>query len=133
MIRRRILLVDDNTAILEQIRRTLEARYEIVAAVTSSAEAMEKLSLAPEVIVLDISMGQESGIDLAKQIREYNPLPRIVFLTVYGDQDFVVAALSVGALAYVVKPRLTTDLVLAIESAAQGKVFLSPPLAIPDL
>jgi DNA-binding NarL/FixJ family response regulator len=131
--RRRVLLVDDNTAILEQIRRTLEARYDIVAAVSSPAAAIETLSLAPEIIVLDIAMGQESGIDLARRIVELDPLPRIVFLTVYADQDFVLAALSAGALGYVVKPRLSSDLIPAIESAAHGEIFLSPPLTSPKL
>lgn len=133
MSRRRVLLVDDNTAILEQIRRTLEARYDIVAAVSSPAAAIETLSLAPEIIVLDIAMGQESGIDLARRIVELDPLPRIVFLTVYADQDFVLAALSAGALGYVVKPRLSSDLIPAIESAAHGEIFLSPPLTSPKL
>ena len=131
MSRRRVLLVDDNTAILEQIKRTLEASYEIVGAVTNQAAALERLSLAPEIIVLDIAMGQESGIDLARRIVELDPMPRIVFLTVYADQDFVLAALSVGALGYVVKPRLSSDLIPAIESAAHGEIFLSPPLLIP--
>lgn len=133
MNRIKLLLVDDNTAILEQLRRTLEARYEIVAAVSSSAAAMEKLNLSPDVIVLDISMGQESGIDLAKRLLELGPLPRIVFLTIYADQDFVFAAFSVGALGYVVKPRLGSDLIPAIEAAAHGKFFLSPPLVMPSL
>lgn len=133
MSRRRVLLVDDNTAILEQIRRTLEAQYDIVAAVSSPAAAIETLSLAPEIIVLDIAMGQESGIDLARRIVELDPLPRIVFLTVYADQDFVLAALSAGALGYVVKPRLSSDLIPAIESAAHGEIFLSPPLTSPKL
>ncbi|HEX2919403.1 MAG TPA: response regulator transcription factor [Edaphobacter sp.] len=133
MSRRRVLLVDDNTAILEQIKRTLEARYEIVGAVTNQAAALERLSLAPEIIVLDIAMGQESGIDLARRIVEVDPLPRIVFLTVYADQDFVLAALSAGALGYVVKPRLSSDLIPAIESAAHGEIFLSPPLTAPKL
>lgn len=131
MKRIKILLVDDNVAILEQIRRTLEARYEIVAAVSDSAAAMEKLNLSPDVIVLDISMGQESGIELAKRVLDTDPLPRIVFLTVYADQDFVIAALNVGALGYVIKPRLASDLIPAIESAALGNIFISPPLNPP--
>lgn len=131
MKRTKILLVDDNVAILEQIRRTLEGRYQIVAAVSDSAAAMEKLSTAPDVIVLDISIGQESGIELAKRVLDTDPLHRIVFLTVYADQDFVIAALNVGALGYVNKPRLACDLIPAIESAARGNIFISPPLSVP--
>lgn len=131
MKRIKILLVDDNVAILEQIRRTLEARYEIVAAVSDSAAAMEKLNLSPDVIVLDISMGQESGIELAKRVLNTDPLRRIVFLTVYADQDFVSAALNVGALGYVIKPRIASDLIPAIESAALGNIFISAPLTRP--
>jgi DNA-binding NarL/FixJ family response regulator len=77
------------------------------------------------VVVLDISMPVLNGIQAAKSIREANPDARIVFLTVDKDPDTCRAALETGALAYVLKPRLGTDLIPAIKLAHSGQRFVS--------
>lgn len=129
MSRLRVLLADDNSAVLDQVSRVLAKNYEIVGALKEGqAVVKECLRLKPDVIILDISMGDVSGIDLARELRDCGCRSRIVFLTVHEDYDFVNAALGAGALAYVVKSRLSADLVSGVEAAMAEKLFVSSSL-----
>ncbi|MBV8114523.1 MAG: response regulator transcription factor, partial [Silvibacterium sp.] len=84
--------------------------------------------LKPDVVILDISMGEVSGIALARELRDSGSESKIVFLTVHEDYDFVKAAIGSGALAYVVKSRLSADLVCGVEAAMAEKLFVSSSL-----
>lgn len=125
-----VLLADDNPAILKYVGRLLgKANYEIVAALTDGAAVLQEYStLRPDVIVLDISMGGFSGIDVARHLRDSGCHSKIVFLTVHEDSDFLNAAMGAGGSAYVVKSRLSTDLISAIKAVLSGKHFVSPSL-----
>ena len=125
----RILLADDNSAILEQVTRVLEEHYDIVAAEKDGhAVVGECLRLKPDVIVLDISMGDVSGIQLARQLRDCGCYAKVIFLSVHEDYDFVNAAIGTGALAYVVKSHLSTDLITAVKAVLANKFFVSSSL-----
>lgn len=129
MSRVSILLADDNSAVLNNVTRVLQAKYDIVAAVKDGASVLQEFPrLRPDVIVLDISIGDVNGIDVARQLRDSGCRSKIVFLTVHEDSDFVNAAMSTGASAYVVKSRLSTDLISAIEAVLAGKLFVSGSL-----
>ena len=129
MSRVSILLADDNSAVLNNVTRVLQAKYDIVAAVKDGASVLQEFPrLRPDVIVLDISMGDVNGIDVARQLRDSGCRSKIIFLTVHEDSDFVNAAMSTGASAYVVKSRLSTDLISAIEAVLAGKLFVSRSL-----
>ena len=80
----------------------------------------------PDIIVLDITLPGLSGIALAIQLRDAGVAARIVFLTVHNDPDYVRAALAAGAAAYVVKTRLSLDLLPALEAVIEGRRFISP-------
>ena len=73
--------------------------------------------LHPDVIVLDITMPRLDGIEAARQLRRSQRPARLIFLTVHEDADYARAALDAGALGYVVKTRLASDLVPAIRAA----------------
>lgn len=129
MPRLRILLADDNSAVLDQVSKVLAKNYEIVAAVKDGlAVVKECLRLKPDVVILDISMGDVSGIDVARELRDSGCLSKVVFLTVHEDYDFVNAAIGSGALAYVLKSRLSADLVSGVEAAMAEKFFVSSSL-----
>ena len=83
------------------------------------------IELKPDVLVLDISMPVLTGIEVAKMLRKAGVAARIVFLTVFDDSDFVDAAFAAGALGYVVKARMNSDLVSAIREVHTGRRFLS--------
>lgn len=124
----RVLLADDNVQVLEYVRGFLSTNCcEVVGAVTDGQAAVDAAAqLQPEVVVLDLSMPVLNGIEAAKCLLEAQPSTRIVFLTVEKDPDACRAALEVGACGYVLKPRLATDLIPAIELANEGRRFVSP-------
>ena len=123
----RIFLADDHRYVLELIRGLLEPTFEVVGAVEDGEALVEAaVNLRPDVIITDISMPKLNGIEAADRLRESGSSSKIVFLTVHADPDFVQAALKTGALAYVSKSRITTDLLLAIEEALKGRIFVSP-------
>jgi DNA-binding NarL/FixJ family response regulator len=129
MSRVRILLADRYAPLLHQATKVLEKNYDVVAAVKDELTVVsECIRLKPDIVVLDICMGRNSGIDLAQQLRESRCRSKIIFLTIYEDREFVDAAIGAGALAYVKKSRLNTDLTAAVEAVLADRFFLSPQL-----
>lgn len=126
-----ILLADDNAFILDHVRQMLErdGQFNIVASIKDAAAIVrETARLKPDIIVLDISMGEVNGIDIATELRDSGIRTKIVFLTVHDDSESVNAAMGAGGSAYVIKTRLSTDLSSAIRAALAGKLFVSPSL-----
>ena len=90
----------------------------------------EAAKLAPDVIVLDISMPKLNGIEAARQLKATGSRAKIVFLTVHEDMDYVRGALAAGAHGYVVKPRLASDLLPALREVLASGWFVSPTLSL---
>ena len=129
MSRASVLLADDQEEFLAVERRLLEPEFEVVETVRDGQAAVEAaIRLAPDVLVLDISMPVLDGIAAARSLRAAGSRAKIVFLTVHGDPDYVRAALAAGALGYVVKCRLASDLVPALRDALAGRPFVSPSI-----
>jgi DNA-binding NarL/FixJ family response regulator len=124
----RVLLADDHNQMLEYVRGLLSADCcEVVAAVADGQAAVDAAAqLVPDVAVLDISMPILNGIEAARRLQVVSPTTSVVFLTVDRDRETCRAALETGALGYVLKPRLGTDLVLAIKLAKEKRRFVSP-------
>lgn len=124
----RVLLADDHGQMLEYVRKFLSADgCEVVGVVSDGRTALDAVvKLRPDVTVLDISMPILNGIQAAKRLRQADPDAKIVFLTVDKDPDTCRAALETGALGYVLKPRLGTDLIPALKQATCGSCFVSP-------
>ena len=122
----RILLADDHTAILNHVSAILEPDYEVIGRVADGNSVCSKVKeLRPDLIVLDISMGECSGIEIAQQLREQGYAGEIVFLTVHEDPEFVRAAIGAGGRGYVIKSRMNVDLGLAVKAALSHQVFIS--------
>jgi DNA-binding NarL/FixJ family response regulator len=85
--------------------------------------------LNPDVIVTDISMPILGGIEASRQLSECGCTAKIIFLTAHSDADFVEACLAIGAVGYVLKPRVITDLIHAVQEALAGRIFISPPFS----
>jgi DNA-binding NarL/FixJ family response regulator len=123
----RVLLVDDNEAILARESALLSRSCDVVGTVTDGPAALEAArTLRPDVIVLDISMPGMSGLEVAACLRKEGSTAAVVFLTVHDDQEFILAAKAAGGIGYVLKPRLASDLMLAVREAREGRPFLSP-------
>ncbi len=125
--RARVILADDHADFLAAAARLLEGEFEIVATVSDGQSAVEESTrLEPDLLVLDIGMPALNGIEAARQLRADGSHAKIVFLTVHDDSDYVRAAQAVGAVGYVVKPRLASDLRNALNEALAGRSFVSP-------
>ena len=122
----RVLLADHHIATLNQIRLELGGDFEIVGAVRNGRDAVDAVfTLAPDVLVTDISVPIVNGLQAATRLRRANSRTRVVFLTIHTDPDFVAAALSSGAYGYVTKAHMSTDLAPAIHEAMDGHVYVS--------
>jgi DNA-binding NarL/FixJ family response regulator len=125
--RPRVLLVDDNDAMLTRAATVLRASCTIVGAVKDGRAAIEAASaLRPDVIVLDISMPMMTGFEVAASLRESGSTAAVIFLTVHEEDEFMALARDVGGLGYVAKPRLTADLANAVREVCAGRPFVSP-------
>jgi DNA-binding NarL/FixJ family response regulator len=122
----RVLLADDHEAMLAGVRMVLQEDFDIVGAVNNGLDALREVRrLDPDVVVLEISMPGLNGIQTANEIHAAHPRTKVVFLTVHQDLDFVTAAFSAGASAYVTKSDVSTDLVAAIREALEGRRYIS--------
>jgi len=122
----RVLLVDDNEAILKRAAAVLSTSCEIVGALTDGRAAIEAVgTLRPDVVVLDISMPGLSGLEVAGRLRDDGTAAAVVFLTVHDGDEFLCAARAAGGVGYVVKPRLASDLAPAVQEARAGRAYVS--------
>ena len=123
----RVLLIDDNAAMLARATAVLSPGCTIVGSARDGLTALAAAqALQPHVIVLDISMPGMTGLEVALRLRQSGSTAAMVFLTVHDEEEFVVAAREAGAIGYVVKPRLCSDLMLAVREAQAGRPFVSP-------
>jgi DNA-binding NarL/FixJ family response regulator len=122
----RVVLADDVAQVLSAVSALLKEKFEIVAMVTDGQAAFDAtLALAPDVVVLDISMPGLSGIDVARELKRRGNRAKIVFLTVHEDPDILATCLAMGGLGYVAKVLMETDLVPAINDALADRPFVS--------
>ncbi len=127
------MLADDHPGALAQTERLLAQDYRIVGTVSNGVELLEAVPrLNPDVVVLDISMPEMHGFEAARQLRRAGCLTKLVFLTMWEDDDFAREALRLGAQGYVVKSRLVSDLPAAINAVLAGQRYVSPILRVHD-
>jgi DNA-binding NarL/FixJ family response regulator len=130
-LRARVLLADDHQPMLDRIATLLECHFSIVGAVLDGDELVDAAAtLAPDVLVVDISMPRMSGLEAAARIRRTGSAVPIVCLTAHEEPDFLRAALAAGALGYVTKTSMARDLVSAVRAALEGRSFISAPMTI---
>ena len=129
MVQISVLVADDHEMIRDRVAKLLAIECKVVGAVADGQQALDAtFELNPDVLVLDISMPVMNGIEAARRLKSAGSRVHIVFLTVHDDPDFAKKALGVGALGYVIKSRLATDLVTAVKKANSGQSFISPAL-----
>jgi DNA-binding NarL/FixJ family response regulator len=130
--RLRVLIGDDNPAMLEAVTQMLQDEYQIVGALAEARAIVTQVpKLKPDILVLDISMGDMNGFEITRQLRSDLCRSKIIFLTVHEELEFIRAAFDAGASGYVFKSRMNKDLRTAINTVMNEKVFL-PEAPIPD-
>lgn len=126
-----ILLVDDHEIFRQGLTMLLGAQddFNVIGQAADGEQALDLAeTLRPQVVVVDMLLPGMSGLELIYQFRLRLPEMRLVALSMYADESYVVTALRYGAVAYVLKDASATDLVQAIRSAARGHNYLSPAL-----
>ena len=126
--RPRVLIADDHDVVLEHAVSLLQ-NYDVVGTAHDGSELVaEALRLEPDLIVSDITMPTLNGIDAAHELREAGSAAKFVFLTVHSQRAFLEACFAEGALGYVTKSHMGTDLLPALNDALCGRHFISPSL-----
>jgi DNA-binding NarL/FixJ family response regulator len=117
----RLLLIDTNLEILSMATRLLQRRFEIIGAFSDGASALKNvLALNPDVVLLDISLGDVNGFEIARRIKLLGCSAKTVFFSMHEHPDFIRAAIAIGAVGYVFKDRAGSDLLEAIERVSAG-------------
>jgi DNA-binding NarL/FixJ family response regulator len=120
----RILVADDHEEVRNKIVRLLEEQFDVLGALGDGPSCLEAVDrLQPDLCVLDISMPDMSGIDVAQQIKERDSQIKIVFVTLHDDLDFRAAALATGAEGYVTKAKMGGELLFAVRQILAGGRF----------
>jgi len=128
--RGRVLLADDHEEFLAIEARLLEPEFEVVTTARDGRAVLEEAArFGPDVLILDISMPVLDGIQTARLLKASGSRTKIIFMTIHGDPDYVQAGLAAGALGYVVKSRLATDLLAALRDVLAGRSFVSPSIS----
>ena len=126
-----IVIADDHTVVRQGLRLLIDAdeTLQVIAEAGTVADA-ERLTRAhrPTVLVLDLNMHGESGLEAIPRIREQTPDTAIVVLTMQDDPGFARQALQTGALGFVLKEAADEELLQAIHLAAAGENYLNPRL-----
>jgi DNA-binding NarL/FixJ family response regulator len=126
MTLKRVLIADDLETVLDAVVALLQDSFDVVGMASDGRTALaEVLKLEPDLVVLDISMPGMTGIEVARELKCRGNNAKIVFLTVHEDSDIIATCLSVGALGYVLKALMDSDLIPAINEALAGRVFVS--------
>ena len=128
----RIVLIDDHQVVRLGLRTLLESEpgFQVVGEARDGQEAILMIELLhPDVVILDLQMPGLSGMEAARLMQARFPQVRIVILSMFDNEAYVVEALRAGASAYVLKGSTTEDLVSAVRDALAGKRYLSPSLS----
>jgi len=132
MSRTTILLADDHPVVRQGLRALLEAEQDFTI-VGEAADGLEVAGLVerlrPNVLVLDLMLPGLGGIEVTRQICHRFPQTRVVILSMYANEAYVLEALRNGAAGYVIKEASAAQLVQAVREVSAGRRYLSPPLS----
>lgn len=119
----RVLIVDDDNLVTNSLQTILESDYEIsVIATGSNGKEAIKLydTYLPDLLLMDIRMQEMNGIEAATQILEKNPSAKILFLTTFSDDQYIVEALRIGAKGYLLKQNFSS-IIPSVKAVGAGQ------------
>src|SRR5256886_16137494 len=128
MAKIRIFLTDDHTLFRQGIRTLIgsESDMEVVGEASNAVDAISQSAEAkPDVVLMDIGMAGLSSFEATRQIRKNRPETKLLFLTMYDDEDYLVQCLEAGAAGYVLKDTPAPQLLAAVRDVYKGGKYLS--------
>src|SRR5688572_30277107 len=123
----RVLLVDDHNLVRAGIRALLESlpQVEVVGEASDGREALNlATSLKPDVVLMDIAMKGMNGLEATARLKQASPAMRVIILSMYATEDYVMQALHAGACGYLVKESATLELERALQAVMRGETYL---------
>ena len=131
MSKARLVIADDHSIVLEAYRQLLEPEYAVVGTAANGQELLAIApKLAPDVILLDISMPTRNGLDVARQLKAAVPHAKLIFVTMMSEPFYISQAFAMGASAYVLKQSASTELLSALSAALKNQRYVSPQLSL---
>jgi DNA-binding NarL/FixJ family response regulator len=128
-----VLAVDDHEVVLDGLEAMLRRHQDRVAIVARATNAADALALvetaAPDVVLLDIRLRADSGLDLCRAVLSRSPSTKVVVFTAYDDEQYLFQALRAGAAGYLLKRVTAADLVRHLEQVRDGEMVVDPQLA----
>lgn len=125
----KVILADDHALLRTGLKMLLESRPGLTVTGTAG-NGYDTLKLleqtAADLLVLDLSMPGMDGIECIKEIKSRNIKVRIIVLTMHEDENYIKEVIKAGALAYVPKSSVDTEIFSAIDAVLQGKIYLNP-------
>src|SRR5947208_17064052 len=129
MAKIRIMLADDHTLFRQGIRTLISAEpdMEVISEASNGGDAVDKANeVRPDVVLMDIGMPGLSSFEATRQIKKNRPETKVLFLTMYDDEDYLVECMQVGAGGYVLKDSPAAQLLGAVREVYRGGSYLSP-------
>ena len=128
----KVLLADDHTLLRSGVRALLErmACVEVVGEASTGREAIDRArTVHPELILLDITMPELTGLEALPRLKKEFPAIKVLMLSAHNNEEYVIRALRDGASGYMLKDAATEELELAIRAVMDGKTYLSPAIS----
>jgi two-component system, NarL family, response regulator DevR len=129
----RLLIIDDHEMVREGLKAmlTAEADFEIVGDAANAEQALEMIErLRPDVILLDVRLPGDSGIDVCRTVTERYPETAVIILTTFTDETLVAQCIQAGARGFIVKDIERFDLKRSIRAVARGEAAIDPKAAV---
>ena len=127
----RVLIAEDEALIRLDLREILEENgHEVVGEAGDGREALALVkALRPDVLLMDIAMTGMSGLEAAAQVKKECPGVKVIILSMHANEEYVMQALLVGAVGYLLKDAASVELELALKAAVAGQTYLSPAIS----
>lgn len=128
----RVLIAEDHAIVRDGLRLLLQSQpdFEVVAEAANGREAVARaLETRPDVLIMDISMPDLSGLEATRLVKAELPSAQVLILTMYENDEYFFKALEVGASGYVLKKAAAQDLITAARAIARGEAYLYPSVA----
>jgi DNA-binding NarL/FixJ family response regulator len=127
----RIFLAEDHHLVRQGTRMLLESEsgFEVIGEAEEGLQALrETLRLRPDVLIVDIVLPNLNGVEITREVKRRAPGIKVIPLSMYDNEAYVIEALKAGAAGYVLKKSTAAELVQAVQQVLAGNLYLSPPL-----